>query len=340
MKPARRPLWTAHSTTWPRPTNAPPSTCRSANMWRPTASLPSSATSPARPSSTWAADPACTPAAPNSLSCPRRWHRQFPRHARPRPPPRTASPLGVTYLHRDVAHQGPDPMTDHAFDLVIAIHLTPYATTHDELTGICRTARRALRTNGGRFVAACLNPDFNTTPGWYHPYGFDLTCTSTAEGAPVTLHGHLPGQEFRLTGYYWSTHAHETALAAAGFDHTTWHRPTVSPKAPVSTAPPTGSRTSTSRTPSSPKAPSSRHHGLPARNSRPAPKPSVPVSPPGRRPSVEAAARKRDTASAEGLSEGSCCAPGRKAVLFDVGRNDGLRARSPHPARSPQPRGN
>ncbi|MCX5063736.1 class I SAM-dependent methyltransferase [Streptomyces sp. NBC_00201] len=140
------------------------------------------------------------------------------------------APLGVTYLHRDVAHQGPDPMTDHAFDLVIAIHLTPYATTHDELTGICRTARRALRTNGGRFVAACLNPDFNTTPGWYHPYGFDLTCTSTAEGAPVTLHGHLPGQEFRLTGYYWSTHAHETALAAAGFDHTTWHRPTVSPQ--------------------------------------------------------------------------------------------------------------
>lgn len=140
------------------------------------------------------------------------------------------APLGVTYLHRDAAHQGPDPMTDHAFDLVIAIHLTPYATTHDELTGICRTARRALRTNGGRFVAACLNPDFNTTPGWYHPYGFDLTCTSTAEGAPVTLHGHLPGQEFRLTGYHWSTHAHETALAAAGFDHTTWHRPTVSPQ--------------------------------------------------------------------------------------------------------------
>ncbi|MFK8907964.1 class I SAM-dependent methyltransferase [Streptomyces sp. YS-3] len=139
------------------------------------------------------------------------------------------TPLGVTYLHRDAAHQGPAPQTDHAFDSVIAVYLTPYAATHDDLTAICRTAHRALRPHG-RFVAACLNPDFNTTPGWYRPYGFDLTCTSTADGAPVELHGHIPGHEFRLTGHRWSTHAHETALTAAGFHHTTWHRPSVSVK--------------------------------------------------------------------------------------------------------------
>ncbi|MYW05680.1 hypothetical protein [Streptomyces sp. SID3343] len=40
----------------------------------------------------------------------------------------------------------------------------------------------------GRLVAATLNPDFATTPGYYRPYGFDLTPLNprdTREGAPV-----------------------------------------------------------------------------------------------------------------------------------------------------------
>ncbi|NYE09750.1 class I SAM-dependent methyltransferase [Actinomadura citrea] len=138
-------------------------------------------------------------------------------------------PLGVRYAAAD-ASLGLGPDLSGAFDLVVGVYLTPYAATAEELTGIFRTARQALKPTGGRFVAAVLNPGHDRAPGYYQRYGFDIICEpdDEADGAPVDLSGSIDDHDFLLHGYRWSKPTHERALRAGGFSAATWVRPTLS----------------------------------------------------------------------------------------------------------------
>ncbi|SCK62364.1 Methylase involved in ubiquinone/menaquinone biosynthesis [Streptomyces sp. AmelKG-E11A] len=139
--------------------------------------------------------------------------------------------LGVEYL----AANATDPGATHlpgiagAFDVVTAVYVLPYAPTREALEGFCVTARRALRPTGGRFVAAVLNPGFNTDPQWYRGYGMRLSVRqSPAEGTPGHLRAWVGPDVLDLDLFRWSAAAHEQALATAGFDRVSWIRPTVS----------------------------------------------------------------------------------------------------------------
>ncbi|MFI5940985.1 class I SAM-dependent methyltransferase [Streptomyces uncialis] len=139
--------------------------------------------------------------------------------------------LGAEYLVADAAAPSADdlPAIEGAFDLVTAVYVLPYAPTPAALEGLCATARRALPESGGRFVAATLNPDHSTAPGWYRPYGMEL---SAREPVGEGTKGHLKawvGEEVLDVDYFrWSAAAHERALRAAGFDRISWIRPKVS----------------------------------------------------------------------------------------------------------------
>jgi SAM-dependent methyltransferase len=143
-------------------------------------------------------------------------------------------PVGARYLQRDVTrYQGPgDRDIDHRCDLALSIYVLPYARTSDDLTAMCAFARGCL-VRGGRFVAMVMNPDFDRTPGYYLPYGFDLS-TAVPAGEPlhngdeVHLNAEIDDHTFAVTAYFWSRDRHERALRTAGFTGLTWHHPVCS----------------------------------------------------------------------------------------------------------------
>ncbi|MCS0636459.1 class I SAM-dependent methyltransferase [Streptomyces sp. LP05-1] len=135
--------------------------------------------------------------------------------------------LGVSYAVGNAA--GELPELDGQFDVVTAVYVLPYAPTRDALAGMCATARRALRPEGGRFVAATLNPDFAEDPGWYRPYGMRLTApTPRGEGGTGHLTAWIGREVLDVDFFIWSVAAHEQALRRAGFTHVSWTRPEVS----------------------------------------------------------------------------------------------------------------
>ncbi|MEU6485425.1 class I SAM-dependent methyltransferase [Streptomyces sp. NPDC046887] len=148
-------------------------------------------------------------------------------------------PLGITY---EVADAGATEPPGRDFDTVLAVYVLPYADTPDALTAMCRTARTALSRRGGTLVAATLNPDYATTPGYYRPYGFDLTAhrphdpartpvPDPHDGDTIALRTWMAGRHFDVTARYWSAATHEHALRTAGFTGITWQRPTAGPDA-------------------------------------------------------------------------------------------------------------
>ncbi|MFI6213097.1 class I SAM-dependent methyltransferase [Nocardia brasiliensis] len=137
-----------------------------------------------------------------------------------------AQPLGVRYVHSDLADAG----RVGPVDLVTAVYVLPYAETIDDLRGMCRGAADALHP-GGRFVAFALNPEFSADPTWYQRYGFVLRSkTERAEGEPLTLTSHQFDPPLSVTGYHWSREAHETAMRDAGFDDIAWTAPVPTPE--------------------------------------------------------------------------------------------------------------
>ncbi|MCT9082887.1 class I SAM-dependent methyltransferase [Streptomyces fulvoviolaceus] len=150
-------------------------------------------------------------------------------HARRRA---AAEHLDITYLAREATDppaEG-DPELDGRFDLVSSVYVLCYAPTRQALTGFCRTARRALRPEGGRFVFATLNPDVAVEPGWYTHYGIDFTIgPATQDGAEAPAVMKVPGfDEFPLRPFRWSRRTYEDALNSAGFTTVTWVHPRVS----------------------------------------------------------------------------------------------------------------
>lgn len=132
--------------------------------------------------------------------------------------------LGVRYLVQDASGEL-DPALSAAHDLVLAVYALPYAPTAKAFRQMCRTARIAL-TDGGRFVAATVNPELATEPGYYRPYGFDLVMPRNPhDGDPLCLRSVVEGEEFEITPYYWSRDTQQAALTSAGFADIIWCLP-------------------------------------------------------------------------------------------------------------------
>jgi hypothetical protein len=122
-----------------------------------------------------------------------------------------------------------------AFDVVLAVHLLPYAETFDALAAMCASARSALSEPGKRFVTVTINPGFAREPGYYTRYGFDLIAPSAElrDGDPIRLRSEFLGGTIDVTPHYWSRATQEQALHAAGFRQVTWRDPVCSPTADV-----------------------------------------------------------------------------------------------------------
>ncbi|MFJ8282406.1 class I SAM-dependent methyltransferase [Streptomyces griseoviridis] len=132
----------------------------------------------------------------------------------------SAAPLGVSYL----AGSLPAELAG-TFDLVLGVYVLPYATTYDELVGLCGTAAAALRP-GGRFVTLPIHPDVRNSPDYYEPCGFRLYVHEPRrDGSPVELELHPgSGHDIDVTARYWGATTLEKALGEAGFGPVDWRR--------------------------------------------------------------------------------------------------------------------
>lgn len=143
-------------------------------------------------------------------------------------------PLGVTYRHADATTEHLADLADSR-DLVLSCYAIPYAATREALTGMFVTARTVLR-DGGRFVAATLNPDYadeSTLPGHYERYNMRLTASQypPSDGTAVHLHAWFADPAvppMDVDAYWWSKAAYEEAATTAGFSTITWRHFTVS----------------------------------------------------------------------------------------------------------------
>ena len=139
-------------------------------------------------------------------------------------------PCGASFVLQDA--ENPAVPEAGTYDLVLAVHLLPYASTEADFQAMCATAHGALAP-GGRFVTVTLNPDFATEPHYYERYGFDLIAHSgeLVDGDPIRLRSEFLGGTIDVTPHYWSGATQERALYAAGFRQVTWWDPLCSPTA-------------------------------------------------------------------------------------------------------------
>ncbi|GAA3437089.1 class I SAM-dependent methyltransferase [Kutzneria kofuensis] len=137
-------------------------------------------------------------------------------------------PSGATFVLQDAV----EPVNG-GFDLVLAVHLLPYAETFEAFAAMCATARSALSGPGKRFVTVTINPGFAREPGYYTRYGFDLIAPSAElhDGDPIQLHSEFLGGTIDVTPHYWSRATQEHALLRAGFRQVTWWDPVCDPAA-------------------------------------------------------------------------------------------------------------
>lgn len=135
------------------------------------------------------------------------------------------NPTGVEYRVGDAIRLpllGP-------FDLVTAVYLLNYASSKDELLGMCRSAYDNL-VEGGRFVAYTVNPDYTLSK----PDGAKYGCyfrRLTPDGDRYICDGEFvtdPPTPFQC--FQWSHAAHEWAIKTAGFRTLAWYPSEVSPE--------------------------------------------------------------------------------------------------------------
>jgi toxoflavin synthase len=133
------------------------------------------------------------------------------------------APLGITYHVGDAVILPPlGP-----FDLITAVYLLNYATSQDQLLGMCRSAYDNL-VAGGRFVAYTVNPAYTLSK----PNGAQYGCyflRQTPEADRYVCDAEFvtdPLTPFR--NYQWSQEAHERAITEAGFRTFAWHPSAVS----------------------------------------------------------------------------------------------------------------
>ncbi len=136
-----------------------------------------------------------------------------------------ASPLGLTYLVRDVGTME----VLGTFDLVVGVYLLHYATTGEHLDQMCQCIAANL-VSGGRFVTDTVNPAAARQPGYYEPYGMalyahdDMVDGTEYSFAFTTTQGMISP----LTIHYWTIARLEQALTKAGFTDICWQPAVVS----------------------------------------------------------------------------------------------------------------
>jgi SAM-dependent methyltransferase len=136
-----------------------------------------------------------------------------------------AEPLGVTYQVYDATALP----TLGAFDLVTAIYLLNYATSTDQLLGMCRSAYDNLG-QGGRFVAYTVNPAYTLSKPNGSQYGSYFVRLTLEEDRYVCDGEFVTEPPTPFQCFQWSREAHEGAIKAAGFRTCVWHPSEVSPE--------------------------------------------------------------------------------------------------------------
>jgi len=135
-----------------------------------------------------------------------------------------AEPLGVTYRVGDATVLPPLG----AFDLVTAIYLLNYATSKDQLLGMCRNAYDHL-VPGGRFVTYTVNPAYTLSKPNGAKYGSYFRRLTPEEDRYVCDGEFVTEPPTPYQCYQWSREAHEQAIKEAGFRTFAWYPSEVSP---------------------------------------------------------------------------------------------------------------
>jgi SAM-dependent methyltransferase len=136
-----------------------------------------------------------------------------------------AEPLGVTYEIHDATAL---PRLG-AFDLVTAIYLLNYATSQDQLRGMCQSAYDNL-VPGGRFIAYTVNPAYTLSKPNGSQYGCYAIRLTPEEDRYLCDAIFVTEPPTHFQCYQWSQAAHERAILAAGFRTCTWYPSEVSPE--------------------------------------------------------------------------------------------------------------
>ena len=136
-----------------------------------------------------------------------------------------AEPLGITYQVGDAVtlpQLGP-------FDLITAFHLLHYATSKDQLRGMCRSAYDNL-VAGGRFIAYTINPAFTLSKPNSTKYGFTVLRQVPEEDRYVCDAEFMTEPPTPLRYFQWSQATYEWALTEAGFRDFAWYPSEVAPE--------------------------------------------------------------------------------------------------------------
>jgi SAM-dependent methyltransferase len=136
-----------------------------------------------------------------------------------------AEPLGITYQVGDAAAL---PVLDR-FDLVTAVYLLNYASSKDELLGMCRSAYDNL-VEGGRFVAYTFNPDYTLSKPNGAQYGCYCLRLTPEEDGYVCDAEFVTGPPTPFQCFKWSWEANEWAIKEAGFRDFAWYPSEVAPE--------------------------------------------------------------------------------------------------------------
>ena len=136
-----------------------------------------------------------------------------------------AAPLGITYQVGDAVTLpllGP-------FDLITAFHLLHYATSKEQLRGMCRSAYDNL-VAGGRFIAYLINPDFTLSKPNSTKYGFTVLRQVPEADRYVCDAEFMTEPPTPLRYVQWSQATYEWALTEAGFRDVVWYPSEVAPE--------------------------------------------------------------------------------------------------------------
>src|SRR5262245_7112870 len=134
-------------------------------------------------------------------------------------------PTGVEYSVGDATYL---PVLG-SFDLVTAVYLLNYATSKDEMLGMCRSAYDNLAA-GGRFVAYTVNPAFTLSRSNSTKYGVTALCQTCEEDRYVCDAEFVTDAPTPFQCFQWNQATHEWAFREAGFRECTWHPSEVAPE--------------------------------------------------------------------------------------------------------------
>ncbi|EFI5801447.1 TPA: class I SAM-dependent methyltransferase [Escherichia coli] len=124
--------------------------------------------------------------------------------------------LGIEYIS-DIKEEQHD-----YFDVVLAIYVIPYATTHEELQAMIYDMYRLLKP-GGRLITLPFHPDFNADPEYYRPFGLRLSeIQPRADGSQIGLNLCYPPYDVNITAHYWSRQTLNNTLRQVGFQTVEW----------------------------------------------------------------------------------------------------------------------